>query len=99
MSVVIGKVEGDALFLDTWLMSCRVLKRGLEFYVLNKIVSAARNRGLLRLIGEYRPTPKNSLVKDLYATLGFKALGDGRYELDLLSFTEKETPIHESTNI
>jgi len=99
VSVVIGKVEGDALFLDTWLMSCRVLKRGLEFYVLNKIVSEARSRGLLRLIGEYRPTPKNSLVKDLYATLGFKALGDGRYELDLLSFTEKETPIHESTSL
>ena len=42
VSVLIGKVEGNALFLDTWLMSCRVLKRSLEDFALNKIVLAAR---------------------------------------------------------
>lgn len=97
VSVLIGKVEGNALFLDTWLMSCRVLKRSLEDFALNKIVLAARAKGLSRLIGEYRPTPKNGLVKDLYSKLGFTFVGDGRYELDLATYKEKETPIHEQT--
>ena len=95
--MLIGKVEGNALFLDTWLMSCRVLKRSLEDFALNKIVLAARAKGLSRLIGEYRPTPKNGLVKDLYSKLGFTFVGDGRYELDLATYKEKETPIHEQT--
>ena len=59
------------LFIDTWLMSCRVLRRGVENLVLNKLVEIAKENGFIRLVGEYLPTPKNELVKDHYKNLGF----------------------------
>jgi FkbH-like protein len=71
ISVLLAKEDSDALFIDTWLMSCRVLKRGVELVLLNNIVSYANARGLNRIVGEYIPTPKNELVRDHYRTLGF----------------------------
>lgn len=69
--VIIMKGKGEFLFIDTWIMSCRVLKRGMEQFVLNHMVSAARAKGFRRLSGEYLPTPKNGIVKDHYRQLGF----------------------------
>jgi len=63
--------DEDALFLDTWLMSCRVLGRGVEAAALHVLVGQAAERGIRRLIGEYRPTARNGLVKEHYARLGF----------------------------
>jgi FkbH-like protein len=81
ISVLLAKAEGDALAVDTWLMSCRVLKRGVEPLLLNEIVAMARTRGLKAVTGEYIPTAKNGLVKDHYENLGFAKTGedaDGR---------------------
>jgi FkbH-like protein len=71
ISVLLAEQQGDALAIDTWLMSCRVLKRGVEPFLLNNIAAAARERGLSRLIGTYIPTAKNVLVKHHYEGLGF----------------------------
>jgi FkbH-like protein len=81
ISVLLAQQQGDALFIDTWLMSCRVLKRGVEPFLLNHLVEIARERGLSHLAGEYIPTAKNVLVKDHYSELGFNqatAGEDGR---------------------
>jgi FkbH-like protein len=81
ISVALAHEEGDSLRIDTWLMSCRVLKRNVEAYLLNNLVEAALARGLKRLSGEYIPTSKNVLVKNHYASLGFTqthAGADGR---------------------
>src|SRR5690606_21187596 len=59
ISVLLARQEGDALAIDTWLMSCRVLKRGVEQLLLNDVVAAARERGLKRITGQYLPTAKN----------------------------------------
>ena len=56
-------------------MSCRVLKRGVEHFLLNHLVDLAGELGLRRLIGEYIPTAKNVLVRDHYAALGFTRVG------------------------
>ncbi|MBI2270810.1 MAG: HAD-IIIC family phosphatase [Bacteroidetes bacterium] len=71
-AVILKKQDGKKLFIDTWLMSCRVLKRGMEHFVLNSIVKCALQNGFDMIIGEYIPTPKNKLVKDHYSVLGFK---------------------------
>ena len=63
-------------------MSCRVLKRGMEEFTVNQMAQHARAAGLERLIGEYLPTSKNAMVKDLYAQMGFSAV-NGRWELEL----------------
>lgn len=58
--------------IDTWLMSCRVLGRKVEFAVLNEIMRQARHLNIETIRGVYRPTPKNGLVEDHYENLGFE---------------------------
>jgi FkbH-like protein len=57
--------------IDTWLMSCRVLGRKVEQMVLCEILRHAREAGVTRLSGTYRPTDRNKLVADHYSRLGF----------------------------
>jgi FkbH-like protein len=61
----------DALTIDTWLMSCRVINRTVEEFFFNYLVGEARRRGVRRLVGHFVPSSKNALVKDLYDRLGF----------------------------
>ena len=78
ISVIIARAAGEAEWeIDTWLMSCRVLGRKVEQMVLRELVLNAREQGVRRLIGVYRPTEKNAMVKDHYAKLGFTELGEG----------------------
>jgi FkbH-like protein len=88
ISVVILHLRGKDCFIDTWLMSCRVLKRGVEQFVLNTIAGNAEQRGVTKLIGEYIPTPKNNLVEDHYLNLGFTQ-NDNSWVLNLDSYKEK----------
>jgi FkbH-like protein len=83
--VIVRMLSVEVGFLDTWLMSCRVLKRGMERFVLNTIVRAAQERGLSRLVGEHIPTAKNGLVKNHYRDLGFDSV-DGRWERAIATF-------------
>jgi len=75
ISVIILKIEGTKLFIDTWLMSCRVLCRGVEQFAMNQVVNYARERNCSHIEGVYSPTPKNHMVKDFYEQFGFKKVG------------------------
>jgi FkbH-like protein len=91
IAVVIARQEDEALAVDSWLMSCRVLGREVERATLGLLVEEARARGLVRLIGDYIPTAKNGIVRDLYERLGFSKIeedGDGRarFALDVAGF-------------
>ncbi len=92
-AVILRKQEDRSLFIDTWFMSCRVLKRGMEDFTLNTLVEYARSEGYERLVGEYIPTAKNGMVKDHYPRLGFSPLPDdsGRtlFELKTDSYLPK----------
>lgn len=78
ISVVIATaLAPDAWEIDSWLMSCRVLGRGVERAVLAELCRQAQAAGIDWLIGVYRPTPRNALVRDHYAKLGFEPAGDG----------------------
>lgn len=76
ISSVILQQTGDNMFIDTWIMSCRVLKRGVEKMVLDEIVNIALKAGCKTVTGEYLPTPKNAMVKDHYPNLNFKKEGN-----------------------
>lgn len=87
--VILKPISKDSLFIDTWLMSCRVLKRGLENFVLNTIVERANNAGYHKIIGEYIPTTKNKMVEQHYQNLGFQkceGADSDLYELDVTSY-------------
>lgn len=77
ISVVIGKREGERMELVTWLMSCRVISRRLEEFVLDQLVEVARDAGISELRGTYRPTAKNGLVAKHYEKLGFRLVEEG----------------------
>jgi FkbH-like protein len=101
IAIVIGLIEPGTrdIRLDTWLMSCRVLGRQMEQETLNLVVEQARALGAERLIGVYRPTAKNGMVRDHYQRLGFAPSGtpeDGgntKWLLELDSWTESPTAI------
>ena len=80
--LILKRQPDKTAFIDTWIMSCRVLKRGMEEFTVNQMVKRAREAGIERLIGEYLPTSKNAMVKELYSQMGF-ASNNGRWELDL----------------
>jgi len=88
--IILKQLDSAEAFIDTWIMSCRVLKRGVEEFIVNQMARQARDRGIQRLIGEYLPTPKNAMVKDLYAQMGF-APRNLRWELDLSTFKDLKT--------
>ena len=75
ISVVICRQRESVLEVDTWLMSCRVLGRGVEQAVLNEIVEHARRAGATKICGRYLPTARNEMVKRHYASLGFVQVG------------------------
>ncbi len=98
IAVVIGKFDGAALVIDTWLMSCRVLGREVEAATLSLLVAEARRRGATRLIGEYAPSPKNGMVRQHYEKLGFALIdedgrGAKRLALELAAYREPVLPM------
>ena len=72
ISCVILKQKEKACFIDTWVMSCRVLKRGVEYLMFSKIAEFAREMRSERITAEYCKTKKNSIVENFYDDLGFK---------------------------
>lgn len=86
--IIMEKKDAETLFIDTWFMSCRVLKRGMENFTLNILVDYAFQNGFKKIIGEYLPTAKNKMVKELYPSLGFDAI-DGVETAQWVLYVEK----------
>lgn len=96
ISVVICRRQDRDWVVDTWLMSCRVLGRGVEAEVLGSIGRHARAAGIVRLVGVYKPTERNGMVAGHYAKLGFAPVGqdeDGttRWALELDRLPDRDT--------
>ena len=88
--VILKKDNVTTLFIDTWLMSCRVLKRGMENFVLNIIAEFAKEKGFIYLKGEYLATSKNEMVKNHYFQLGFET-ADDYWLLNLTKYQNKKS--------
>ena len=69
--IILEKKENQSLFIDTWIMSCRVLKRGMEEFAMNELTRFSKENGIKSIIGQYIPTEKNGLVKDHFKNLNF----------------------------
>lgn len=76
VSVVIGRVEKNACHIELWLMSCRVLKRDMEFAMMDTLVKKCMERGIDIIYGYYYPTAKNAMVKDFYGIQGFEKVSE-----------------------
>ena len=97
IGIVIGEKAGETVRVDTWLMSCRVLKRQVEEETLNELVRLAKVRGAGRIEGVYLPTAKNEMVRDFYGRMGFTLTAESEtkreFELRLESFQPVQTKI------
>ncbi len=71
VSVVVGEKRGKEIHLILWLMSCRVLGRGMEQAMLDAVVENAAKAGMKTVVGYYFPTAKNKMVADFYRDFGF----------------------------
>ena len=95
--IIMKKQDSETLFVDTWFMSCRVLKRGMENFTLNTMVEKAKSAGYKKIIGEYLPTLKNKMVANHYTELGFNKI-EGSYtaqfELNLETYQPRECYIY-----
>ena len=89
ISCVILEKQDDCCFIESWVMSCRVLKRGVELLVFKSVLDAARAWNCSYIKGQYLPSPKNRMVSDFYDSLGFEIVSDSsgeklyRYSTDL----------------
>lgn len=95
VGVVILNLEGEEAFIDTWLMSCRVLKRGMEEFIINQMIKRLMEHRVKKITAEYVPTAKNGMVKDIYKKMGFKEMTENKYELMVSDYKMKHTHILE----
>ena len=96
VSVIIGKIENNSCIIESWLMSCRVLKRDLEFELMNKFIDLCKTNNIDYVKGNYFQTKKNLMVSKLYGELGFKLIdsnkdGDSFWEIKLSDFKKTNT--------
>jgi FkbH-like protein len=87
-ALILRRAEAN-MIIDSWVMSCRVLGRNVEEFIVEEIARRARDAGCTRIIGRYIPTKKNALVADLYPRLGFAA--SGQADTAQISVLELET--------
>lgn len=91
VSVIILEKRENSLFIYEWLMSCRVLKRGVEEFIMNNIVDYAERNHYSSIIGEYIETKKNHLVSNLYRDFGFNDDGNGIFTLTVADYKNKKS--------
>jgi FkbH-like protein len=94
VSVVIATVDGERADVELWLMSCRVLKKDMEYAMLDTLVERCRERGVRTLVGHYYPTAKNGMVRELFGDFGFTKTaedegGNTEWELCLDGYEKK----------
>lgn len=92
VAVLIGTIAENTLHIDSFLMSCRVLKRGLEYSLINYLFEFAKSRKLDLVEGEYIATKKNAIVKNLYSEMGFRRKNN-RWFRKVENFTSIKTHI------
>ncbi len=97
VSVIFLKKSGARMEIDTWLMSCRVLQRGVEHLALDMLVAQARAAGCEAVVGTFIPTEKNGMVRDHFPKLGFQSLeeqgGTAQWVLPLTTYRPFSTHI------
>jgi FkbH-like protein len=98
ISVVIGHKKENALHIDLWIMSCRVLKRDMEYAMMDAVVQTCLQHDINEIYGYYYPTAKNAMVKEFYALQGFEKIkedeqGNTEWRLDLAGGYENKNHV------
>jgi FkbH-like protein len=103
ISIIILNLLSDEIEIDEYLMSCRVLQRGVEDYAMHSIFEIATKLGKSRVVGRYLKTAKNDMVKNFYGRFGFEKTaeaesGDTVWMLATAAFQPAETFMNTTIN-
>ncbi len=104
VTIVVGRIEEQILHMELWLMSCRVLKRDMEFAMMDEVVARCAEKGITKIRGYYYPTAKNAMVKNFYELQGFEKLsedeeGNAVWELEIPQAYEKKNHVIKVRNV
>ncbi|MCI9488644.1 MAG: HAD-IIIC family phosphatase [Dorea sp.] len=91
--VIMEKKSKNELFIESWFMSCRALKRSMEQFIMNELVGKAKEKGFKKITAEYIPTTKNEMVYNIYGKMGFTDLLNNQYSLDIDTYKKQKTYI------
>jgi FkbH-like protein len=99
VTVVAGEITGSTVDIKLWLMSCRVLKRGMEDLMMNEFVARCKDKNIEKIVAHYYPTAKNAMVKDFYGDYGFTlesedAEGNRTYSINVADYEQKPVQIN-----
>ena len=87
LAIVKLKPQYKSAEIDTFLMSCRIIGRGVETSFINWIIGKLKKQNIYDLRSYYKKTEKNSLVKNFYEQNHFKILSNSNikknYQLKL----------------
>ncbi len=75
--------EPAAWEIDTLLMSCRALGRGVEDAFLHGLAAIASEAGATRLLATFTPGPRNAQVRDFLRRTGFEELAEDVWQRSL----------------
>ena len=76
VSAIIAETDNDAATINLWVMSCRVFKRNLEYAIVDQLIYECQKRGIKSIYGQYIPSSKNAIIKDLYKDLEFTCVDE-----------------------
>ena len=93
VSVISAVCFDDVANIDVWVMSCRVLKRNLEFAVFDRFVDECKSKGIKRIVGCFYATDRNKSNRDIYLKLGFIQYSPATYELNVEDYVKKNEVI------
>ena len=71
VNVAIVHLEGENAVLDTYLMSCRVIGRGIEHKLMQHIIEDLKAQGVTRVLAHFVETSKNTPAKEFLSSAGY----------------------------
>ena len=63
--------KSNEWIIDTFLLSCRVIGRGVEIGIMSYLLQEAKNQGISSVRGEFIPTEKNQPASTLFQECDF----------------------------
>lgn len=97
--------RGGSVVLENFVMSCRVMGRGVEHAIVSEVARFARAHSFAFIVGHFRPTQKNEKARDLFLDSSFVQIDpqvaegyvnslDGCRSAELFSIQVAQLPQH-----
>ena len=93
IGLVILKLNKSDIFIDTWIQSCRILERKVEYFLLDQIITIAKQNKIPVVIGKFIKTNKNHIVSEHYKKLGFYKIDKNNFSNWRLEIKKYKKPI------